>query len=102
MDLKQLNTVALLQNEIKKLSELTIDIPYQILEAKKISTRFGNAIVFKLHEFSIYMPRRVTELLQDNLEEFKTGAYTITYKGPKSCGKPNCGLTFEIGKFHFQ
>lgn len=99
MDLAKINEIALLQSkENVKLCDLELNKPYSILNTKIVNTRFGRCGLVELQTCNVYLPKRVTNFLEENLEEIKDEKYSLIYRGQKQVNRPNAGFLFEILK----
>ena len=60
-------------NGFKKLSDLTLLEPYQVIKFKKMNTRFGEAVLVELKEVGdVILPKRFSRLCDslDDLNKF--------------------------------
>ncbi|CAG9854254.1 unnamed protein product [Phyllotreta striolata] len=88
MDLKEINNVSLIEDKpTKKVTELSVNIPYPILKAKVITSKFGKVILLELSDTKVFLPIRVTSVYEkyiDNFEEENTPSSSLHHRCPAS------------------
>lgn len=98
MDLETLNRVCLAENEkqLVKLQDLTINEKYSICKATIVNTKYGRSILLHLESKVVFLPQRVTNTFEPQLNHFAEGKYALIFKGTKDVRKPHPLILFEI------
>ncbi|KAL1492587.1 hypothetical protein ABEB36_010827 [Hypothenemus hampei] len=83
MNLNQINSVCRVtpQKPVRSLQELTIDVPEEIISAKRVSGKFGPQILLELRESIVFLPQRVTDAIAHYVDALK--GYRIVFRGTK-------------------
>nr|WP_253308880.1 hypothetical protein [Rickettsia endosymbiont of Ceutorhynchus assimilis] len=98
MDLKSINETCLFKDQktLVKLQDMEPGRKYPIFSAKKTQSKFGPSILIELDDKAVFLPKRTTKSLEDHIEQFIDGKYSIIYRGQKDVGRPNQISLFEI------
>ncbi|KAJ8916437.1 hypothetical protein NQ315_014650 [Exocentrus adspersus] len=98
MDLNQNNSVTNLhrKKDTRKLRDLPVNIAIPILSMKIIKTQFGKAALAELPEKFVFLSKRALSVVEENIDNFKGGKYSIIYRGQVECNKPNPAASFDI------
>lgn len=97
MDLKKINEIAKITEKPSiKMQDLPQGIPIPIIQLRAVNGKFGEAILAELESAVIFFPRRVTNFLKENLENFQPNKYSLLYKGQKQIGTLLPTSDFEI------
>lgn len=67
------------QTELKKLSDLPLDMEFAILAIKIVETKFGSRIMVSLKEFDILLPARFRKFGEQELSQLV--GRKLIYKG---------------------
>ncbi|KAL1492563.1 hypothetical protein ABEB36_010803 [Hypothenemus hampei] len=81
MNLSQNNSVCRVtpQKPVRSLQELTLEVPEEILSAKRVSGKFGPQILLELKESIVFLPQRVTDAIAPYVDALK--GYRIVFHG---------------------
>lgn len=101
MDLNAINTFtsgagAYTSKPLKKLTELPVGEPFDIINMKIVKGKFGDAPLVETLKFVTFLPARSTTIIQSNMENFKPSTYKLIYTGVKSDTKYKPFATFQI------
>ncbi|KAL1487952.1 hypothetical protein ABEB36_015335 [Hypothenemus hampei] len=96
MDLKQINSACRVasQKPIRKLLDLPIDFPKEIVCAKRVSGKYGPQILLELEECVVFFPQRSTAVLAPHLESLK--GYRIVFYGTKKINSHHEQADFQF------
>ncbi|KAL1487557.1 hypothetical protein ABEB36_015259 [Hypothenemus hampei] len=83
MNLSQINSVCRVtpQKPVRSLQELTLEVPEEILSAKRVSGKFGSQILLELKESIVFLPQRVTDTITPYVDALK--GYRIVFHGTR-------------------
>ncbi|KAL1516495.1 hypothetical protein ABEB36_000404 [Hypothenemus hampei] len=83
MNLSQINSVCRVtpQKPVRSLQELTLEVPEEILSAKRVSGKFGAQILLELKESIVFLPQRVTDAIAPYVDALK--GYRIVFHGTR-------------------
>ncbi|KAL1492526.1 hypothetical protein ABEB36_010767 [Hypothenemus hampei] len=83
MNLSQINSVCRVtpQKPVRSLQELTLEVPEEILSAKRVSGKFGPQILLELKESIVFLPQRVTDAIAPYVDALK--GYRIVFHGTR-------------------
>lgn len=77
----------------KKLDSLKINVPYLIVKARCVETKFGKKIVVDLKDgFSVFLPSRFTCMDDESVDKLSSGNYSLIYQGLQ---KFHCDMSFH-------
>lgn len=81
MDLSQINAAALVQQKpTKKLKDLPKDQLFPIISAKAVKGKYGKCILLELDEFVVFLPNRMTSVLQGKESNFLHKNYKLVLR----------------------
>lgn len=97
MDLKKINSAAACENKPSiKLNELTEGAPNLIYSIKIVNGTFGRVPLVELEKNVVFLPKRTTETLEENINNFSSEKYALVYTGDKELYKGKSVSLFEI------
>lgn len=97
--LKKINAVATAEDkEIKKSEELERGQLYPIKALKIVNGKYGEIPLVEFKDFAVFLPKRMTKVVEENLEELNNGKFGLVYLGHKEFddSKFQPTPTFEI------
>lgn len=87
--INSINSAGLIQKkDVKKISDLIIDNKYEIVQCKKVKTRYGPTVLVELIDYAVFLPRRFNDIIKEEDLE-KMAKHFLIYKGSIECNKPN-------------
>lgn len=97
MDLSGINkSVEIKQLPTKRLQDLPQGEKFLIVSLKIVKTRFGEVPVVECPEFKTYLPKRSTQVIKENLENFRPNYYYLIFEGLQDIGKGYPATNFII------
>ncbi|KAL1509941.1 hypothetical protein ABEB36_004605 [Hypothenemus hampei] len=83
MNLSQINSVCRVtpQKPVRRLQELSLEVPEEILSAKRVSVKFGPQILLELNESIVFLLQRVTDTIAPYVDALK--GYCIVFHGTR-------------------
>lgn len=99
MDLSKINEVTSLskQKEVIKFVDLQEGTLNKIVGARIVSGPFGDTVLLELEDKQLFLPKRCTEPLKNELECLKSGEYSLLYQGQKNYkGKSTPVFEFKL------
>jgi len=97
MDLSQLNS-ACSQKKIIKLQHLPENKVFPILNVKEVNTKYGSSILVELKDSVLFLPRRATTPVKENLSMFDEEKLGIKFIGMEENGTRYPVINFEFEK----
>lgn len=96
MDLAAFNKEALLSNKPTcPLKNLPRDLRLPIISVKIVKGQYGKSVLLELEDKVVFLPNRVTNLVQGKTDTFTPNKYSLIYRGSEQIGKHEC-QQFEI------
>ncbi|KAL1487824.1 hypothetical protein ABEB36_015474 [Hypothenemus hampei] len=97
MDLRQINSACrvALQKPIRKLQDLPINFPKEIVYAKQVSGKFVSQILLELEDCAVFLPKRATSVLENHVDNLK--GYRLVFRGTRNFGSQH----HETADFEF-
>lgn len=80
MDIEMINNASKLEKFIK-VYNLPLDEPNLISQLELVNTKYGQAILAHVPGGKCFLPKRMTEPIKKNLENFETNKYVLIYRG---------------------
>ncbi|CAH0546266.1 unnamed protein product [Brassicogethes aeneus] len=78
--LKKINKVASVKEKIiKKAEELDVGYLYPIKAIKIVNGKYGEIPLVEFEEFVVFLPKRMTEVVGENIQELNTGKFGLVY-----------------------
>ncbi|KAL1493724.1 hypothetical protein ABEB36_009418 [Hypothenemus hampei] len=73
MNLSQINSVCRVtpQKPVRRLQELSLEVPEEILSAKCVSGKFAPQILLELNESIVFLPQRVMDTIAPYMDALK-------------------------------
>lgn len=97
MDLNNINASAKCEMKEKiKLNQLKLNEIYPIHNMKIIATVYGDTVLVELENNSIFLPKRMTSSIEQNIEKFVPGKYGLIYTGENLVYKQKNYSSFRI------
>lgn len=87
MDLSEINKQALVQQKpTQKLRDLPKDQPFPIISAKVVKGKYGKCILLELDEVVVFLPNRMTSILQGKESNFSSKKYNLVLRDVVNVG----------------
>lgn len=97
MDLEKLNAECAYEDKpTVKLRDLPCGEKFRILRASVIRTKYGQSILLDLENERIFLPKRSTEAVKQNIKYINEGGVHIRFTGVKDIGASHPVTSFEF------